>query len=575
MKKTAKIKGEKPLVSSRNDLFFLLIALVGFVFYFWGFTVPDMLSDSALYSFRAFGWLDYIGGGQTTPLQWFGHIPGWANLSFHDAPPLVFAVQHLFFSVLGSSVFAARLPFVLAGFSLIFVLYFTIKQFKKEGTALLGAFLLATSSYGIWASRAGYLEGIEALFIGLSFLFFVRYIKNERRADILWWGVFAGMALLSKYTALFILPAAGLYILIWKREWLKQSNLWLAVALMIAVLSPVIIYNFEVYQTRGHLDAALSAMFGMHSVDFGQLAERGIGGQYLAKARSIFSELSGAISSGMFGAMLLSILYMFIKVVRKKADPLERFLFLNIFFAFIVLCVGGAAIRFLSITVPLLIASVAFFFSDVFSFLKERSRWLGTAFGLVVAIIIGWEILFAANAHLTVAPFSASPLLSFSSRLENAGFNQLDDFMNEKAYPQLPELRRPETPEDMQSISAGDHQNDNIVFFDEAVHWFAYSWYLQKYVYYKLPVVSLDNYIHSLKPDTDPLSDLKQFNVKGVYYFLSVSDKVLDPVKKKNPDMLKLGPAFAKYLEENHYTGEDILDSRGNVAFKAYYISLH
>ena len=273
--------------------------------------------------------------------------------------------------------------------------------------------------------------------------------------------------------------------------------------------------------------------------------------------------------------MLLSLVYALVKIARGKADPLERFLFLNIFFVFIVLCVGGAAIRFLSIAVPLLIASVAFFFSDIFSYLKERRRWLGAAFGAIVAIIIGWEMIYAANAHLTAAPFSQNPLLSFSSRLENAGFNQLDDYMNEKAYPQLPEMRRPETPEDMQSISAGNHQNDNIVFFDEAVHWFAYTWYLQKYVYYKLPVVSLDNYIRSLKPGTDPLSDLKQFDVKGMYYFLSVSDKVLDPVKKKNPDMLKLGPIFAKYLEENHYTGEDILDSRGNVAFKAYYVPLH
>lgn len=573
MKKTAKTKGGEPLVSSRNDLFFLFIVFVGLVFYFWGFTVPDIASDNALYSFRALGWLDYIGGGQTTPLQWFGHIPGWANLSFHDAPPLVFAIQNLFFSVLGPSVFAARLPFVLAGFSLIFILYFTIKQFKKEETALLGAFLLAVSSYGIWAARAGYLEGIEVLFIGLSSLFFVRYIKNERRADILWWGVFAGMALLSKYTALFILPAAATYILIWKREWLKEKNTWLAVVLMVVVLSPVIIYNFEAYQTRGHLDAALSAMTGMHSADFGSLSERGIGGDYLAKARGIFSELSGAISPGMFYVMLLSLVYAFVKIARGKADPLERFLFLNIFFAFVLFVVSGAALRFLSLLVPFLIASAAFFFSDIFSYLKERGKWFGFAFGAIVVIVIGWEMLYAANAHLTVAPFSQNPLLSFSSRLENKGFNQLDDYMNEKVYPQLPELRRPETPEDMQSIGADDHQNDSIVFFDEAVNWFAYTWYLQKYVYYKLPVVSLDNYIRSLKPGTDPLSDLKQFNVKGVYYFLSVSDKVLDPVKRKNEDMMKLGPLFAKYLEANHYTGENIPDAQGNTAFRVYHIA--
>lgn len=576
MERTAKKAGKESPSASRTDFFFLGLVLTGLIFYFWNFTSPDMLSDSAIYSFRALGWLDYVGGTlQTTPLQWFSHIPWWANLSFHDAPPLVFAIQHFFFSAFGPSVFAARLPFALAGFSLIFVLYFIIRQFKSEGNALFAAFLLAVSSYGIWASRAGYLEGIEALFIGLSFLFFIRYLKSGMRKDMLWWGAFAGMSLLSKYTALFILPAAGLYILLWKRELLKRRLLWIALALMFALLSPVIVYNLEVYHARGHFDAAISSMVGMHPEDFSIISGRGIGTNLLQNARDVFISLSDTLSLGLFVSTLLSLAYALARILRKKADPLERFLFLNIFFAFLLFCVSGAPIRFLSIMVPFLTASVALFFSGIFVFLKERRAWLGFAFSGVVAFIVMWEMLYAANMHLTVAPFSSSPLLSSPSRLENVGFNQLEEYMSGKVYPHLPDMQRPETPAEVESISAGGPGKDNIVFFDEAVHWFAYTWYLQKYVYYRLPVVSLDNYLHSLKPGTDPLSDLKQFDVKGIYYFLSVSDKVLDPVKKKNPDMLKLGPAFAKYLEENHYKGEDILDGRGDVAFKAYYIPLH
>ena len=63
-----------------------------------------MVGDDALYSSRALGWLDYLGGGQTTPIQWFEKIPWWGYLSFHDAPPLVFAVQRLFFAVFGFNV---------------------------------------------------------------------------------------------------------------------------------------------------------------------------------------------------------------------------------------------------------------------------------------------------------------------------------------------------------------------------------------------------------------------------------------------------------------------------------------
>src|SRR3989344_349639 len=560
----------------RDDARFFVIALVGLVLYFWNLTGGDLLSDNALNSFMALGWLDYLGGGQTTPIQWFGAIPWWANLSFHGLPPLVLAVQHFFFSLLGPTVFAAKLPFVLAGFALIFVIYFIFKQFKSEENALLAAALIAVSSFGIWASRAGYLEGIEVLFIALCFLFFLEYLKSGAQKHLLWWGIFAGLALLSKYTALFLLPAAGAYLLLWRRDAFKKRAFWLALLCLLAVLSPLIVYNAYVYQTRGHFDAALSSMIGMHSEDFGQLAERGISLRLAGNLKDIFKAISDTASAPLFATMVISLLYLVVKVVRKKGDPLERFLFLNVFFLLAMFAVSGAGLRFLSIVVPFFSASAAIFLYDAAQFLKQKHAAAGFALWGLAFVIIAWEAVYAANTHFSNKPLAASTWFSSASlRLENKGFNQLDAYLNEKAFPALPPLKRPATFEDVGSVDVSDVSNNSIVFFDEAVHWFSYSWYFQKYIYYKLPVVSLDNYIRALPEGTDPLTDMKRMNAKDAYYILSVNESVLDSVKKKNSDARKLGQAFATYLEANHFTADEIRDSQGVVAFRAYHITFN
>ncbi len=575
MKKTQTARGARS-IQQRDDMRFFGIALVGLVLYFWNLTGGDMLSDNALNSFRALGWLDYLGGVQTTPIQWFGATPWWGNLSFHDAPPLVFALQHFFFSVFGPTVFAAKIPFALAGFALIFALYFTFKQFKSEGSALLASLLIAVSSFGIWASRAGYLEGIEVLFIALGFLFFLKYQKSGAQKHLLWWGVFAGLALLSKYTALFILPAAGAYLLLWRRDLFRKRAFWLALLCLLAVLSPLIIYNEQVYQARGHFDAALSAMVGMHSEDFGQLAERGITLRLGGNLKDIFKVLSDTASAPLFAVMVISLLYLCIKVARKKGDPLERFLLLNIFFLLAMFSVGGAALRFLSLIVPFFTASAAIFLFDTAQFLKQKHVVAGFAMWGIIGVVIAWEAVYAANTHFSNKALTASTWFSSASlRLENKGFNQLDAYLNEKVFPELPPLKRPATFDAVGSIDVSDVSNGTMVFFDEAVHWFAYSWYLQKYIYYKLPVVSLDNYIRALPEGTDPLADLKRMNAKDAYYILSVNEGVLDGVKKRNPDARKLGQAFAAYLEANRFTADEIRDSQGNIAFLAYHIKVN
>jgi 4-amino-4-deoxy-L-arabinose transferase-like glycosyltransferase len=68
--------------------------------------------------------------------------------------------------------------------------------------------------------------------------------SDDRR----WWlaaGLFGGLALASKYTALLLLPAIALFILVpdWRGRQLRSPYLWLGAVLALLVFSPVLYWN--------------------------------------------------------------------------------------------------------------------------------------------------------------------------------------------------------------------------------------------------------------------------------------------------------------------------------------------
>src|SRR5260370_8448516 len=63
-----------------------------------------------------------------------------------------------------------------------------------------------------------------------------------------WWlaaGLFAGLALLSKFTAVMLAPAVLAFALVpdWRRRWLFSPYPWAVALIAVAVFSPVLILN--------------------------------------------------------------------------------------------------------------------------------------------------------------------------------------------------------------------------------------------------------------------------------------------------------------------------------------------
>jgi len=546
------------------------------VLLFWNFAGSDILSDDATYSFRGFGWFDYMGGtNQTTPIQWFGSIPWWSNFSFHDAPPVVFAVQYMFFRLFGATAFAAKLPFVLAGVGTMFLIYRLFQKLRDKAHALFSVAFFATASYVVWATRVGYLEGIEMLFVIASFFFFAQYAQERRAWDALLFWLCAGLALGSKYTALFVVPACVLYALIWDRGIFRQKKFWLSGITFFAVLSPIIIYNWNIFVTRGHFDAALSTMVGMHPEDFRLISARAVSSQYWSNAVAIISTFFHAMSPPFFIAIALSLGSLALRGLRSGADAFERLLLSFIVtMACMFLFVGGQE-RMLTIFMPFFVCSLILFVGVLFKTASEkpfrRFRFLLIA---CFVIVFGWELIYNINTNIVVTPLGPSVLAYSPFRLQYLGFNQLDTYIDKNIFPDLPSRMRPTTLDDLGTTDLSASSKRAVVFFDETVNWFAYTWYIQRYqMYYHLPIVSFYNFYKSLPNDADPITYLRDGGAKEMYYLAGENDTVLDPIKKSS-SARELETDFTHYLEQNGFLIDTINNSAGEIAFKVYHVVL-
>ncbi|MDO8560142.1 MAG: glycosyltransferase family 39 protein [bacterium] len=250
----------------RPAVAFLLLVAVAAVLRLPGLTRHDVVDDEALMALRSYGWIDTWIGSMQSPIDLFPTQQWWQDLSFHDHPPLTFFVEHWSFRLLGPTVLALRLPFALAGLALVGVLYWLGTAMVDRRYGLLCAALGAVANYPVWLSRVGFQEGLLLVWLALALLAFLRSLDDPRWCWLV--GTAVGLALLTKYSAVVILPViVGGYAVLAPQRF-RQAPAWGGAGLAALLLSPVIAYNTMYYLTRGHFDATLWAMLGQRHQDF-------------------------------------------------------------------------------------------------------------------------------------------------------------------------------------------------------------------------------------------------------------------------------------------------------------------
>ena len=173
-------------------------------------------------------------------------------LSHFDHPPMVgFVIQAFTFDLYFDSEFFIRLGAVILGGANTWLIYLIGKVVKDKLTGLFAAMLYNASVYCFVIAGIFILPDTPQLFFWLLSLYMIivalpdKETTKASRNIIFYAGIPLGLAMLSKYTSVFLWMGVGLYIIFFNRKWLKTAELYISVLISLVIFSPVILWNIE------------------------------------------------------------------------------------------------------------------------------------------------------------------------------------------------------------------------------------------------------------------------------------------------------------------------------------------
>ncbi len=512
-------------------LFGVLAVAAGLIFF--RLDRADLQTDGAVYSLRALGYLDYLNTPlQSAPLQWYASPPWWTRLSFHDAPPLVFLIQFFFFSVLGESTLVARIPGAFAGVGSVILVGLIGRRLWGNAAGQLAALLISTSALFVSAAREPYLESVEVFFILLSVWVFTRAVREPR-----WWpawGIAAGLALDTKYTAFFVVPAAVGYLVAFQRPALRQRQFWLGVGLLALTLSPALIYNTGLYFSRGHLDLQLSRLvpgtWEAAKAAWPKLyAEVGTAPDFLGNAKSMVTYVGSVVTLPELLLGLTGIGWLTFVVVRRKLTPPLAFIpWLSVVLLAAFFTLQGPAPRFLPVLSPwIALASAGALVSFWRRWRALMPRWGKAMAAAGLVFLLGYALLFTVNTNHSFQPVGSPWWYSPTLRLGNDGFQQLAGYLEPRfsaqpGYTFHRPRRRDQILSDFTRLAGQD-----LFIYQADLRWFSAFWYFQRYsLYHDVYVLSDRELAAVAESEGRPLQMpqfFQAFGARRVYFIVGVA----------------------------------------------------
>lgn len=174
------------------------------------------------------------------------------DLSHFDHPPMVGWIIQLFsLNLLWENDGIIRLGAVVLGTVNTWLIYRTGKQLKDELTGWYSALLYSASFYTFIIAGVFILpDSPQTFFWLIAMLLLVKAVKTGpvhagSGRLILLAGAAGGLALLSKYTSVFLFTGAAIYFLLFERKWLFKWQAYAAVLVALLFFSPVLYWNME------------------------------------------------------------------------------------------------------------------------------------------------------------------------------------------------------------------------------------------------------------------------------------------------------------------------------------------
>jgi 4-amino-4-deoxy-L-arabinose transferase-like glycosyltransferase len=169
-------------------------------------------------------------------------------LCFLDHPPMIAWFIRAGTAIFGDTNFGVRFAGLLAMLVTQLLLADIVRRVTHDMRAVILAVLMPEAAvyYGLLMAKVA--PDVALIPFALAMIWaLLRLVESD---DGRWWlaaGVFAGCALLSKFTAAMLLPAVAAFMLVpdWRRRWLSSRYPWLAALIAVALFSPVVIWNAQ------------------------------------------------------------------------------------------------------------------------------------------------------------------------------------------------------------------------------------------------------------------------------------------------------------------------------------------
>jgi 4-amino-4-deoxy-L-arabinose transferase-like glycosyltransferase len=169
-------------------------------------------------------------------------------LSFLDHPPMIAWFIRFGTAIFGDTNLGVRFAGILAMLVTQLLLADMVRRVTHDVRAIAIAVLMPEAAlyYGLLMAKVA----PDVALIPFAVAMVWALVRLHESGDGRWWlaaGLFAGLALLSKFTFVLMLPAVAAFTLVpdWRRRWLTSPYPWAAALIAIVVSSPVLIWNAE------------------------------------------------------------------------------------------------------------------------------------------------------------------------------------------------------------------------------------------------------------------------------------------------------------------------------------------
>ena len=169
-------------------------------------------------------------------------------LSFLDHPPMIAWFIRFGTAMFGDTAFGVRFAGLLAMLATQLLLADIVRRVTHDLRAVILVILLPEAAvyYGLLMGKVA----PDVALIPFALAMVWALVRLTESGDARWWlaaGAFGGFALLSKFTAAMLAPAILAFMLVpaWRARWLKSPYPWAALAIALAVFSPVLIWNAQ------------------------------------------------------------------------------------------------------------------------------------------------------------------------------------------------------------------------------------------------------------------------------------------------------------------------------------------